>query len=32
LVVAINFHYQILLVIWLGTYKEYDKLDVTGVT
>ena len=29
LVVAINFHYQILLIIWLGTHKEYDKIDVT---
>jgi mRNA interferase HigB len=32
LVVAINYHYQILLVIWLGTHKEYDRIDVTGVT
>jgi mRNA interferase HigB len=31
LVVAINFHYQILLIIWLGTHKEYDKIDVTKV-
>ena len=32
MVVAINYHYQILLVIWLGTHKEYDRIDVTGVT
>jgi mRNA interferase HigB len=31
LVVAINFHYQILLIIWLGTHKEYDRIDVTKV-
>ena len=32
LVVAINFHYQILLIIWLGTHKEYDKINVTEVS
>jgi mRNA interferase HigB len=31
LVVAINYHYQILLIIWLGTHEEYDKIDVTRV-
>ena len=31
LAVAINYHYQILLIIWLGTHKEYDKIDVTRV-
>ena len=31
LVVAINFHYQILLIIWLGTHKEYDEIDVTKI-
>jgi mRNA interferase HigB len=31
LVVAINYHSQILLVIWLGTHKEYDRIDVTKV-
>jgi mRNA interferase HigB len=31
LVVAINYHYQILLIIWLGTHKEYDKIDATMV-
>jgi mRNA interferase HigB len=31
LVVAINYHYQVLLIIWLGTHKEYDAIDVTKV-
>ena len=31
LVVAINYYYQILLIIWLGTHKEYDKIGVTKV-
>jgi mRNA interferase HigB len=31
LVVAINYHYQILLILWLGTHEEYDKIDVTKV-
>jgi hypothetical protein len=30
--VAINYHYQILLIIWLGTHQEYDKIDVIKVT
>jgi mRNA interferase HigB len=32
LVVAINYHYQVLLIIWLGTHAEYDKIDVSTVT
>jgi mRNA interferase HigB len=31
LIVAINYHYQILLIIWLGTHKEYDKIDAANV-
>lgn len=31
LIVAINYHYQILLIIWLGTHKEYDKIDAARV-
>ena len=31
LVVAINYHYQVLLIKWLGTHKEYDKIDVGEV-
>jgi len=30
-VVAINYHYQVLLVKWLGTHREYDKIDVQKV-
>lgn len=32
LVVAINYDYRILLIIWLGTHKEYDEIDVAKVT
>ena len=32
LVVAINYHYQILLIIWLGTHEEYDEIDVAKIT
>ena len=31
LVVAINYHYQVLLVKWLGTHKEYNKISVEEV-
>jgi mRNA interferase HigB len=31
LVVAINYHYQILLIIWLGTHSEYDEIDVKEI-
>jgi mRNA interferase HigB len=31
LVVAISYPYQVLLVIWLGTHREYDKIDVRKV-
>ncbi len=31
LVVAINYHYQVLLIKWLGTHKEYDKINVEEV-
>jgi len=31
LVVAINYYYQVLLIIWLGTHKEYDQIDVEKV-
>jgi len=31
LVVSINYHYQILLIKWLGTHKEYDAIDVQKV-
>lgn len=32
LVVAINYHYQIILIIWLGTHQEYNRIDVTKIT
>jgi mRNA interferase HigB len=31
LVVAINYHYQVLLIKWLGTHREYDRIDVGKV-
>jgi mRNA interferase HigB len=31
LVVALNYHYQVLLIKWLGTHKEYDHIDVERV-
>ena len=31
LVVAINYPHQVLLILWLGTHKEYDKIDVKKV-
>ena len=32
LVVAINYAFQVVLIKWLGTHKEYDKIDVEQVT
>ncbi len=32
LVVAINYHFQVVLIKWLGTHKEYDNIDVEQVT
>ena len=31
LVVAINYHFQVVLIKWLGTHKEYDNLNVEQV-
>ena len=31
LVVAINYPHQVLLIIWLGTHREYDTIDVKKV-
>lgn len=31
LIVALSYHYQVLLVIWLGTHKEYDEIDARKV-
>ena len=32
LVVAINYVFQVVLIKWLGTHKEYDNIDVEQVT
>lgn len=32
LVVSVNFVQQACYVIWFGTHKEYDKIDVATVT
>lgn len=32
LIVAISYHYQVLLIKWLGTHKEYDNINVQEVT
>jgi mRNA interferase HigB len=31
LVVAVDYEHGIMLILWLGTHREYDKLDVTQV-
>lgn len=31
LVVAINYAFQVVMVKWLGTHREYDEIDVEGV-
>ena len=31
LIVAIDYHYKILLIKWLGTHQEYDKIDALKV-
>jgi len=31
LITAINYHYQVLLIIWIGTHKEYDQIDARRV-
>jgi mRNA interferase HigB len=31
LIVAISYHYQVLLIKWLGTHGEYDHLDAEKV-
>lgn len=31
LVVAINYQFQIVFIKWLGTHKDYDKIDVKTV-
>ncbi len=31
LIVAIDYHYKILLIKWIGTHKEYDQIDASEV-
>lgn len=31
LVVAIDYRHQIVLILWLGTHREYDRIDVEKV-
>jgi mRNA interferase HigB len=31
LVTAIDYAHSILLVLWIGTHREYDQIDVTSV-
>lgn len=31
LIVAINYHYQVLLIKWLGTHYEYDRINAERV-
>ena len=31
LIIAISYLYQVILIKWLGTNKEYDQVDVTKV-
>jgi len=31
LVVAVNYVKSIVWIIWLGTHREYDKIDAAGV-
>lgn len=31
LIIAIDYTYQVIRVIWLGTHKEYDKVDVERI-
>ena len=32
LVVSINYHFGVLLIKWLGTHSEYDKINVKEVS
>jgi len=31
LVAAINYQFQIVLILWIGTHKEYDRISVEKV-
>ena len=32
LIVDINYAYQLVFVMWLGTHREYDKVDAEKVS
>jgi mRNA interferase HigB len=31
LAVALDYHHEVILVLWLGTHREYDQIDVKQV-
>ncbi|HEY6447885.1 MAG TPA: type II toxin-antitoxin system HigB family toxin [Acidobacteriaceae bacterium] len=31
LVVGVDYQHQIVLIVWIGTHKDYDKIDVEKV-
>lgn len=31
LVVAVNYAFQIVLILWIGTHREYDAIDIENV-
>lgn len=31
LVVAVDYNHGVLLILWLGTHREYDRIDVTTI-
>jgi mRNA interferase HigB len=31
LVVAVDYQHQVVLIVWIGTHKEYDRIDVGKV-
>lgn len=31
LIVAVNYHYQVMLIKWVGTHREYDDIDAGKV-
>jgi len=32
LIVSINYYYQVLFIKWIGSHKEYDKIDAESVS
>ena len=31
LVVELDYEYQLVFIVWIGTHKEYDKIDVSKI-